>query len=301
MNLRIPLKPVQGYNKIFDIGEYKMELTNFGLIKLAKGTTYEGDSAETEVALVLIGGNFSAKVSAFHGNAPTGCGCSSENCTAESTVFEVTDGRKSPFTGKPYCLYLPRHTKYVVTALSDVELAFQSAPVTRDTAKPTLIRPADTHHLDIGRDNFFRTSEVILDETFDSENFYIGEGMIPNGNWSGYPSHRHDVNNPPAELDMEETYFYLFDKAGEKAGEPNQGFGFQAVYTPEGVVAKKFGERLNEGYRVSSYDTVAIAEGYHPLVGAPGYNMYYLWTMAGKQGRGLKSSMDPAHTWVVGK
>ena len=57
MNLRIPLKPVQGYNKIFDVGEYKMRLTKFGLIKLAKGTTYEGDTAETEVALVLIGGN----------------------------------------------------------------------------------------------------------------------------------------------------------------------------------------------------------------------------------------------------
>ena len=39
MNLRIPLKPVQGYNKIFDVGEYKMELTKFGLIKLAKGTS----------------------------------------------------------------------------------------------------------------------------------------------------------------------------------------------------------------------------------------------------------------------
>ena len=279
MNLRIPLKPVRGYNKIFNIGEFGMKLTNFGLVKLAKDETYEANTAETEVALVLIGGNFAAK--------------------GEGFSFEVTNGRESPFTGKPHLLYLPRHTKYVITALSDVELAYNGAPVTRDTAKPTLITPEQTKHLDIGRDNFFRTSEVMLDETFDSENFYIGEGMIPNGNWSGYPSHRHDVNNPPGELDMEETYFYLFDKAGEKAGEPNEGFGFQAVYTPEGVVAKKFGERLNEGYRVSSYDTVAIAEGYHPLVGAPGYNMYYLWTMAGNQGRGLKSSMDPAHTWVL--
>ena len=55
---------------------------------------------------------------------------------------------------------------------------------------------------------------------------------------------------------------------------------------------------LNEAYRVQSYDTVAIAEGYHPLVGAPGYQMYYLWTMAGSQGRGLISSKDPAHAWV---
>ena len=106
--------------------------------------------------------------------------------------------------------------------------------------------------------------------------------MIPSGNWSSYPSHRHDVNNPPAELDMEETYFYLFD--------PVQGFGFQSIYTPDGA--------LNEAYRVQDHDTVAIAEGYHPLVGAPGYQMYYLWTMAGSQGRGLISSMDPAHAWV---
>ena len=278
MNLKIALKPVQGYNKIFDVGEYKMKLTKFGLLKLAKGTTYAGDTAETELALVLIGGNFAAK--------------------GEGWEFTVENGRKSPFTGKPHCLYLPRRTKYVITALSDVELAYNGSPVSRDTAKPTLIRPEDTRHIALGKDNWTRTSEIILDEKFDSEHFYIGEGMIPSGNWSGYPSHRHDVNNPPNELDMEETYFYLFDKVGAGAGEPNEGFGFQSVYTPAGVAAKKFGERLNEAYRVENYDTVAIAEGYHPLAGAPGYNMYYLWTMAGDQGRGLISSMDPAHAWV---
>ena len=297
MNLRIPLKPVQGYNKIFDVGEYKMRLTKFGLLKLAKGTTYEDDTAETEVALVLIGGNFRAEGCAFRGNAPTG-GSSSANCAGGEFSFSVTDGRKSPFTGKPHCLYLPRHTKYVITALSDVELAYNGSPATRDTAKPTLIRPEDTRHIALGKDNWTRTSEIILDEKFDSEHFYIGEGMIPSGNWSGYPSHRHDVNNPPNELDMEETYFYLFDKVGAGAGEPNEGFGFQSVYTPAGTKAAKFGERLNEAYRVENYDTVAIAEGYHPLAGAPGYNMYYLWTMAGDQGRGLISSMDPAHAWV---
>ena len=275
MNLRIPLKPVQGYNKIFDVGEYKMKLTKFGLLKLAKGTTYEGDTAETEVALVLIGGNFAAR--------------------GEGWAFTVTDGRKSPFTGKPHCLYLPRRTKYVITALSDVELAYNGSPVSRDTARPTLIRPEDTRHIALGKDNWTRTSEIILDEKFDSEHFYIGEGMIPSGNWSGYPSHRHDVNNPPNELDMEETYFYLFD--------PPNGFGFQSVYRPEGQQAdnSKFPDPLNEAYRVRNYDTVAIAEGYHPLVGAPGYSMYYLWTMAGDQGRGLISSMDPAHAWVKNK
>ena len=264
MNLKIALKPQQGYNKIFDVGEYGMKLTKFGLLKLAKGTSYAGDTGEEEVAFVLIGGNFTA--------------------AGDGWAFEVANGRTSPFTGKPHCLYLPRHTKYQITALSDVELAYNGSPATRDTAKPTLIKPEDTRHIALGKDNWTRTSEIILDEKFDSEHFYIGEGMIPSGNWSGYPSHRHDVNNPPAELDMEETYFYLFD--------PPQGFGFQSVYKPDGS--------LNEAYRVQNYDTVAIAEGYHPLVGAPGYQMYYLWTMAGSQGRGLISSMDPAHAWVKG-
>ena len=261
-NLLIRCKPQQGYNKIFDVGEYKMKLTKFGVIKLAAGTTYEDSTGDMEVALVLIGGNFKA--------------------AGDGWSFEVADGRKSPFTGKPHCLYMPRNTKYTLTATTDVELAYNGSPATRDTAKPTLIKPEDTRHIALGKDNWTRTSEIILDEKFDSEHFYIGEGMIPSGNWSGYPSHRHDVNNPPAELDMEETYFYLFD--------PGQGFGFQSIYTPDGA--------LNEAYRVQDHDTVAIAEGYHPLVGAPGYSMYYLWTMAGSQGRGLISSMDPDHAWV---
>ena len=263
MNLRIPLKPVQGYNKVFDVGEYAMRLTKFGLIKLAKGTRYDGDTGETEVALVLIGGNFSA--------------------AGDGWSFTVADGRTSPVTGKPHCLYLPRRTRYQLEALTDVELAFNGSPATRDTARPTLIRPENTRHIELGKDNWRRTSEIILDETFDSEHFYIGEGMIPSGNWSGYPPHRHDVDNPPAELDMEETYFYLFD--------PPQGFGFQSVYQPDGSV--------NEAYRVQDHDTVAIAAGYHPLVGAPGYSMYYLWTMTGAQGRGLISSKDPAHASIV--
>ena len=269
MNLRIPLSPVQGYNKIFDVGEYGMRLTRFGLLKLAKGTSYEGDTGENELALVLIGGNFAAHVLRDGGVAAD---------------FSVADGRTSPFAGKPHCLYLPRRTQFAITALTDVELAWNGSPVTRDTAAPTLIRPEDTRHLSLGRDNWSRTSEIIIDEKFDSEHLYIGEGMIPSGNWSGWPAHRHDVNDPPRELDMEETYFYLYD--------PPQGFGFQAVYQPDGS--------LNEAYRVQNYDTVAIAQGYHPLCGAPGYSMYYLWTMAGDQGRGLVSSMDPAHAWTKG-
>ncbi len=264
-NSLIKITPQQGFNDIFRLGKYNMNLTQFGLLKLAKGTTYKSNTGEFEFALVLMGGK----------------------CAIKGDNFEFTEvgERKNPFDGKPWCVYMPRRTAFEVIALTDLEIAVNEAPASRDTASPTLITPEQTRSFELGRDNFFRRATVILDENFDSEHFYIGEGMIPSGNWSGYPPHRHDIDNPPEEIDMEETYYYMFN--------PEQGFGIQKIYTPDG--------RIDETYTVKNYDTVAIAEGYHPLCGAPGYDMYYLWTMSGKVNRGLISSMDPDHKWVVGK
>ena len=261
-NLLIHTAPVQGYNRIFDIGEYRMRLTRFGLIKLAAGMTYAGNTGENELALVLLGGKCSVKGDGFD--------------------FAEVGGRKNVFDGKPYTVYLPRRTAYTVTALTDLDIAVNESPATRDTARPTVITPEMTRTISIGRYNFTRAATIMLDEKFDSEHFYIGEGMIPSGNWSGYPPHKHDVDALPGEIAMEETYFYRFD--------PARGFGIQKVYTPDGLI--------DETYTVRNNDTVAIARGYHPLCGAPGYQMYYLWTMAGKVNRGLISSLDPAHSWA---
>ena len=256
------LDPEYGYNKVFSPGACGMELTRFGILKLAAGTSYAGNTGEFEAALVLLGGKCAVKGDGFD--------------------FPEVGGRKNVFDGKPYTVYLPRRTDYTVTALTDLDIAVNESPASRDTARPTVITPEMTRTISIGRDNFTRAATIMLDEKFDSEHFYIGEGMIPSGNWSGYPPHRHDYDDLPNEIDMEETYFYRFD--------PERGFGIQKVYTPDGLI--------DETYTVKHNDTVAIARGYHPLCGAPGYQMYYLWTMAGKVNRGLISSMDPAHIWA---
>ena len=52
-NSLIKLTPKQGFNDIFRIGKYNMNLTQFGLLKLAKGTSYKGNTGEYEVAFVL--------------------------------------------------------------------------------------------------------------------------------------------------------------------------------------------------------------------------------------------------------
>ena len=259
------LNPKAGYNKVFGLGEYGMKLTAFGILRLQEGETWKGNTKSFESALVILGGKCTVK--------------------GEKFCFENIGERMSVFEGKPYAVYLPRWTAYEITAISALEIAVNDSPASRDTAEPSLIKPDMTRTFSLGRDNFTRNATVILDETFNSEHFYIGEGMIPSGNWSGYPPHRHDFDNPPEEIDMEETYFYLFN--------PPQGFGIQKIYTPDG--------RIDETYTVKNYDTVAIPEGFHPLCGAPGYSMYYLWTMCGQNNRGLISALDPGHTWVVGK
>ena len=261
-NLLIHLEPQNGYNKVFDVGEYNMELTRFGIGQLTAGSSFSGNTGEFEMAIVTLGGKFSAK--------------------GEGWEFAEVGGRKNVFDGKPHTLYLPRRTAFTLTAITDCDFAVNESPASRDTARPTVITPEMTRTITIGRDNFTRIAVIMLDENFDSEHFYIGEGFIPSGNWSGYPPHRHDVDNPPEEIDMEETYFYRFD--------PPQGFGIQKVYVPGGDI--------DETYTVKYNDTVAIKEGYHPLCGAPGYQMYYLWTMCGKNNRGLISGKDPQHAWV---
>ncbi len=256
------LRPQDGYNNVFDYGAAGMTLTRFGVLQLKQGMSYAGSTWENEVALVLLGGKCSVKGKDFD--------------------FREVGLRKNVFDGPPHTVYLPRRTAYTVTGITDVDIAVNEAPASRDTAKPSVITPEMCQIMTLGRDNFTRQATVMISEKFDSEHFYIGEGMIPSGNWSGYPPHRHDFDDLPNEVDMEETYFYRFD--------PAQGFGIQKVYLPDGSI--------DETYTVKNNDTVAIARGYHPLCGAPGYQMYYLWTMCGKVNRGLISSKDPAHSWV---
>lgn len=86
----------------------------------------------------------------------------------------------------------------------------------------------------------------------------------------------------PDEVDMEEIYYFRFDRPG--------GFGIQKIHTDD--------RSIDETYTVQDHHTVLIPEGYHPVATAPGYSMYYLWVMAGENRRFL-SRPDPDHAWVA--
>jgi 5-deoxy-glucuronate isomerase len=106
----------------------------------------------------------------------------------------------------------------------------------------------------------------------------LGETINPPGNWSFYPPHKHDTQAPPREVKLEEVYYFHID--------PPEGFGVQIRYGG--------GE---ECFTVRRGDTAAIKAGYHPVVAAPGYRLYYLWVMAG-EGRQMIPHLDPRYAWV---
>ena len=108
----------------------------------------------------------------------------------------------------------------------------------------------------------------------------VGETLSPPGNWSSYPPHKHDRQAAPEEVALEEVYFYRLQPAG--------GFAVQIVY----------GDDRESARIVRDGDVVTIASGYHPVVAAPGYALYYLWVLAG-EGRELVPYLDPGHAWVL--
>ena len=55
------LKPGQGYNNVFELGDRGMKLTRFGVLQLKAGTSYSGSTGEFEAAFVLLGGKCSFK------------------------------------------------------------------------------------------------------------------------------------------------------------------------------------------------------------------------------------------------
>lgn len=188
-------------------------------------------------------------------------------------------GRSSVFEGAGDTVYAPPG-RLELTAHSAARLAITSAPLADQApGQARIIRPADQRIADVGEGTWARTVRTILGPEHSAGRLLLGETINPPGNWSSYPPHKHDTHEPPREVKLEEVYFFETD--------PAEGFGIQLQYEGE----------TEECYTVRSGDTSAIKSGYHPVVAAPGYQLYYLWVMAGV-GREMIPYFDPRYRWV---
>jgi 5-deoxy-glucuronate isomerase len=190
-------------------------------------------------------------------------------------------GRASVFDGPGHAVYVPPDARAVLTAVDGpAELAISSAPLAAEPAPPArVIKPEDQRIADVGADNWARNVRTVLGPEHPAGRLLLGETINPPGNWSSYPPHKHDDHRPPTEVKLEEVYLFKVEPAG--------GFGVQIRYSGEG----------EEVFTVRDGDAAAIKAGYHPVVAAPGYSLYYLWVMAG-EGRQMVPFLDPKHAWV---
>ena len=201
--------------------------------------------------------------------------------TANGTDYGTLGVRRSVFENpKAECFYAPRGCKVTIQSPGNIKIAVCATPATQDS-EPQAIRQDAVRVMRLGVKPWERDTSFIVDGTTNAKNLTIGEAYITPGNWAGFPPHKHDTDSMPAEGVLEEIYYFLFD--------PQQGFGVQCLYTSDG--------EIDEAYRVKSNELVEFPYGYHTTVGAPGYNSYFLWLMAGEH-QGFFRSNDPEHAWV---
>jgi 5-deoxy-glucuronate isomerase len=255
-----PLNGSSGDTQLIQPEAVGFEYLTFRVRKLVKGDSYAGETGANELCMVVLGGRCSAASSAG--------------------AWSNFGNRAHVFNGLPYALYLPITTSFTVTAETDCELAFCFCPA--EEAHPAHLITPDEIEVEVrGGGNATRQINHILKPEFPAQRLLVVEVYTPSGNWSSYPPHKHDVHNPPGEVDLEEIYYYKIDRP--------EGYAIQRVYTADG--------RIDETLTVRDGELVLIPEGYHPVVAAHGYNVYYLNALAGSA-RSMAASDDPAYAWV---
>ena len=188
--------------------------------------------------------------------------------------------RTSVFADRASALYLPAGERFEVSATGDqpLEAILVSTPATR-AGQPVFAGPADVVVNHRGKSSFRRDVHDIFVRDPYGQRLMVGETFNPPGHWSSFPPHKHDGRN--GEPALEEVYHYRVD--------PPNGFGLQMMYTNDGE---------HVVHEVRDGDTVLLPYGYHPVTSPPGYQLYYLWAMAGAQ-RKLALYEDPAHAWIA--
>ncbi len=246
---------------------------SFQLRRLAAGQSWTYATGEYELAVVPMSGRVSVE----------------SNRGRWSNVGQ----RASVFTGLPHALYLPRHTSLSVTAEGDCEFAVAMAP-TDQHHEPRLVTPPDVEIEIRGGDNATRQINSIIPPGFPCHRLVVVEVYTPGGNWSSYPPHKHDIHKTGpdgsvVEADLEEVYFYKFDKP--------EGFAFQRIYTAPESPLHLAGTPIDAVVLARDNDAVLVPEGYHPVTSPPGYTTYYLNVLAGSA-QSLANSEDPRYAWV---
>jgi 5-deoxy-glucuronate isomerase len=236
--------------------------TSFDVHRLAAGARVERPGDGREVLVLVLEGTAAVTVGgvAF---GPVG---------TRASVFE------EPPAGVVLCA--PGEAVEVVAA-GDVLLGIASAPA-GDVRRTALVDPGAIRVETRGEGPARRMIKNLLPAEAAAGRLIAVEAYTPGGNWSSYPPHKHDTDNPPVESQLEELYFYRFARP--------TGFAVQRVYTPD--------RSLDETMTARDLDVILVPRGYHVVGAAAGYDTWYLNVMAGPE-RVWRFTVDPDHRWLM--
>ena len=242
------------------MADFGYEYLAFRNLALGAGEGHEEETEERELALVVLGGR-----------------CSVQSSRGE---WRTIGARAHVFDGRPHTLYLPIDTHFRISTETACDLALCYSKA-EEVHEPRLVTPEEVQVEIRGGGNATRQIHHMIRPDFPAHRLLIVEVYTPAGNWSSYPPHKHDVHNPPAEVDLEEIYYYRIRRP--------EGYAIQKVYTAD--------RRIDATLTVRDGEMVLVPEGYHPVVAAHGYDVYYLNALAGSA-RSMAASDDPDYAWV---
>jgi 5-deoxy-glucuronate isomerase len=260
---RAPASPApDGRMQEITPAEADWQYVGFADYRLGSGMRFERPATDLERVVVVLEG--SASVSAGDGH------------------WSSLGSRENVFDGPaPPVLLLEPGLDLRVSAESAATIIIGEAPAAQ-VRRTQLFEPQDIYIETRGSGITERRIHHLLPPTVEAGRLILFEVYTPGGNWSSYPPHKHDTEDPPREAYLEELYYYRFARP--------EGWGFARVYTPDGELDVSFATRDS--------DVLLIPRGYHPFGAPAGYEAYYLNVMAGPN-RAWHFTVDPDHAWLM--
>jgi 5-deoxy-glucuronate isomerase len=236
----------------------------FRAVRLSTGETETVQTGDRELCLVVLTGTIEVKVG--------------------DQLFSHLGSRDSVFDDvSPASVYVPAGKTVIIRAERNAEIALCTAPSGGKNNTVRVIDPASMRRSVRGKGTNTRyICDILPHDDPTAAHLLVVEVVTPASHSSSYPPHKHDVEQPPTETLLEETYYHRLN--------PPQGFAFQRVYTDD--------RSLDEACAVENHDVVMVPRGYHPVTAPHGYDLYYLNVMAGPN-RFWVFKNDPAHEWML--
>jgi 5-deoxy-glucuronate isomerase len=259
------IAPFDNQNEpIVDVGNDRVPLNYFNIVKLQKGQKYSYTLSDYESCIVPATGRVSVSVN-------------------NRQIAEIGLRTEDVWDGEPEGVYVPTAMDCVVECISDSAEVFVAGAKYEETLAPFAVLGHEIDMVQYGSDDT-KTHRKIKHILGQKQHGQVGRLLVSElftvgaGGWSGFPSHKHSVDRE-GETKHDETYNFRF--------KPNNGGALQLLQRSD--------SDPGEAFHVVDGSTFLIDDGYHPCCVFPGCEMYYFTILGGATTRGLSPYFQPAY------